>query len=198
MPFFDAKPRSWEAYLAGIGASGALMASAFVLFVILVGLVTFSAWPHPGSLFGDDGGPDVALQETATPPPAHRTAQSGGLNLVKVVGAGTGRSTAGSPNQNQPRVHGGGSADGLIPGGGSDTNGARGGQPPGGEPAPPSAPSRSNPVSQAVSGVGNTLQSDTDSLGDSLGGSSSPGLGGVVGGLGKTLNNTLQGLAGNH
>ncbi len=197
MPFFDAKPRSWESYLAGIGASGALMASAFVLFVILVGLVTFSAWPHPGSLFGD-GSPHVALQQTATPPPAHRTAQSGGLNLVKLLGAAAGRGTAASPNQRS--VHGGGSADGLIPGGGSGTDGARGGQPQGGgAPPPPSAPSQSkNVVSQAVSGVGNTLQSDTDSLGDSLGGSSSPGLGGVVGGLGKTLNHTLQGLAGNH
>lgn len=195
MPFFDAKPRSWESYLAGIGASGALMASAFVLFVILVGLVTFSAWPRPGSLFGDGGGPDVALQEAATPPPAHRTAQSGGLNLVKLLGARAGRGVAASPNQRT--VHPGGSADGLIPGGGSGTDGARGGQPQGGEPSPPSAPSRSNAVSQAVSGAGNTLQSDTDSLGDSLGGSSSPGLGGVVGRLGKTLNNTLQGLAGN-
>ena len=196
MPFFDAKPRSWESYLAGIGASGALMASAFVLFVILVGLVTFSAWPHPGSLFGDDGGGDVALREIATPPPAQPTAQAGGLNLVKLLGAGAGRGTAGSPNQRG--VHGAGSADGLIPGDGPGTSGPRGGQPQGGEQAPPSAPSRSNVVSQAVSGAGNTLQSDTDSLGDTLGGSSSPGLGGVVGGLGKTLNNTLQGLAGNH
>jgi len=40
LPIFDAKPRSWEAYLAGIGASGVLMASALVLFVILVGVVT--------------------------------------------------------------------------------------------------------------------------------------------------------------
>ena len=32
---FDAKRRSWEAYLAGIGASGALMASASVMFVIV-------------------------------------------------------------------------------------------------------------------------------------------------------------------
>jgi hypothetical protein len=39
MPTFDAKRRSWEAYLAGIGASGALMASASVMFVILVGVV---------------------------------------------------------------------------------------------------------------------------------------------------------------
>ena len=50
MPIFDAKPRSWDAYLTGIGASGALMASASVLFVILVGVVTFSAWPQAGSL----------------------------------------------------------------------------------------------------------------------------------------------------
>ncbi len=42
--------------------------------------------------------------------------------------------------------------------------------------------------------MGNTVQKDTESLGSTLGGSSSPGLGGV----GKTLNNDLQTLAGNH
>jgi hypothetical protein len=52
-------------------------------------------------------------------------------------------------------------------------------------------------VSQALSGVGNTVESDTKSLGDTLGGSSSPGLGGVLGGVGRTLNNDLQSLAGN-
>ena len=53
-------------------------------------------------------------------------------------------------------------------------------------------------VTQTVSGVGNTVQKDTESLGDTLGGSSSPGLGGVIGGLGRNLNNDLQTLAGNH
>jgi hypothetical protein len=40
------------------------------------------------------------------------------------------------------------------------------------------------------------VRSRTESLGNTLGGSSSQGLGGVVGGLGQTLNDTLQGLAG--
>lgn len=42
--------------------------------------------------------------------------------------------------------------------------------------------------------MGNTVQKDTESLGNTLGGSSSPGLGGV----GSTLTNDLQTLAGNH
>jgi hypothetical protein len=46
--------------------------------------------------------------------------------------------------------------------------------------------------------VDNTVQKDTESLGNSLGGSSSQGLGGVLGGVGKTLNNDLQTLAGNN
>jgi hypothetical protein len=51
-------------------------------------------------------------------------------------------------------------------------------------------------VSQTVSNVGNTVQATTDGVGDALGGSDSSGLGGVVGGVGKTLNNQLQSLVG--
>jgi hypothetical protein len=47
-----------------------------------------------------------------------------------------------------------------------------------------------------VSGAGNTVQRTTDTLGNALGGSSGPGLGGLVGGVGRTLNDTLQSLAG--
>lgn len=173
------------------------MASASVVFVILVGVVTFSAWPHAGSLLGDRGGSDVALQEVAKPPPAQGAAPASPLNLVRLLGGG------GTTGSSAPRFHGGpGVTPGLVPGEGA------GGLPQGGSNGqvsqpqevaqPPASTKQSNVVSQTLSGVGNTVQKDTESLGNTLGGSSSPGLGGVLGGLGNTLNDDLQTLAGNH
>ena len=200
MPIFDAKRRSWEAYLAGIGASGALMASASVMFVILVGVVTFNAWPHAGSLVGGvAGGGDAALHQTAKPAPNPATAQPSTLNLVRLLGRGGApapsrragvRGGSGGIGHNLSPGHGGG------PSGGS--GGLGGGQPQGAQQPPSTLPQPRNAVSQAVSNVGNTVQSNTDSLGNTLGGNSSPGLGGVVGGLGRTLNSDLQSLADSH
>ncbi len=203
MPIFGAKSRSWESYLAGIGVSGALMASASVLFVILIGLLTISAWPHAGSLLGGGGaGGETTLQEVATPAPARRPAQFAGLNLTRLLSGGdAGARHAGSSGGRGER--GGRVPDGLLSGQGGvsppgGSNGGGTGQPQGAQqPPPPAAPSQSNVVSRAVSGAGDTVQSTTESLGNTLGGSSSPGLGGVVGGVGNTLNDGLQGLAGN-
>ncbi|MBM3668179.1 MAG: hypothetical protein FJW90_12060 [Actinobacteria bacterium] len=44
-----------QSYIAGIGASGVLLAGAVVTFVFLVGAVPFQAW-HGGS--GSSGGSD--------------------------------------------------------------------------------------------------------------------------------------------
>ena len=87
-----------------------------------------------------------------------------------------------------------GEGTGGLPQGGSNGQGS----PPQQVAQPPSTTKQCNVVSQTVSRVGNTVQKDTESLGNTLGGSSSPGLGGVLGGLGNTLNNDLQALAGNH
>jgi hypothetical protein len=195
MPIFQANARSWETYLAGFGASGALLASAFVMFAILVGLVTFNAWPHPGALFRDGG--DVAVKNASTSSPAQPTT----LNLTQLLGGGAASATrhrganrGNAPNGNDVLTGGTGGSTG-VPGG------SGGGQSPVGspQPQPPSPPSQPRSlVGQVVSDAGNTVQGTTDTLGNALGGSSSPGLGGVVGGVGRTLNNTLQSLAGNH
>jgi hypothetical protein len=206
---FQAKARTAESYLAGIGASGALMASAFVLFIILVGVVTFNAWPKAGQLIGGSGG-NVSLENV--PLTAKRPAPAPTPNLVSLLG-GPAPATA-TPVSNR----GGGSGGGVtLPAQG------RGGpigtftQPPttgqgggggGGTQAPQQtstiAPTTSNPITettrstglgQVVAGVGNNVQSDTDSLSQSLGGQSNL-LGGLVQGLGSTLNNTLQQLGG--
>jgi hypothetical protein len=206
---FQAKARTAETYLAGIGASGALIASAFVLFIVLVGAVTFNAWPHAGQLFnGSDG--NVSLQNVprvnqAPPQPAPTP------NLVALLG-GPAPATAipvsnpgGGGNGNGGGNGGGGNIGGGNPGGslGSHEPGVGGGGGNGGgggggtttvAPAPPGQRT-TNTLGQVVAGVGNNVESDTNTLGEQLGGPDTT-LGGLVQGLGSTLNNTLQQLGG--
>ncbi|MGA8216951.1 MAG: hypothetical protein WB771_00155 [Solirubrobacterales bacterium] len=213
MPVFRAKARSWTTYVAGIGASGALMASAFVIFVILVGVLTFKFWPHAGGLPGG-GSRDVALDDAAKPPVAQRSGTASDGTPARVPGGGRGSASSGRSDVVRGGSTGGG--DGLTSGGsdrspGPPSGGQPGGSGGGGQPArsgggaqqapqqPPSTPAQPrNVVSEAVSSVGNTVESNTESLGDTLGGSSGPGVGAVLGGVGRTVNNELQGLAGNH
>ena len=166
------------------------MASALVLFVILVGVVTFTTWPHTGGALLGDGGGDVALESTATPAPP---AGSSTLDVVKLLGG----SRTVAPHQDVGRGGPGGIGNGTAPGSspGETAPGSVGSVPQRAEQPPPSSQS-SNPASQLLSRAADTVQSDTKSLGNTLGGSSTPGPGGVVGGLGQTLNKTLQGLAG--
>ena len=53
-------------------------------------------------------------------------------------------------------------------------------------------------VRGAVSTVGNSVEGTTNVVGDTLGGNSNPGVGGLIGGLGRTVNSTVQGLVGNN
>ena len=196
------KVRTLESYLAGLGASGALIAGAFVAFVLLVGVVTFDAWPTgsgPFSQSGNDVRVDTSL--TTTPP-----VRADAPNLVKLLGGGADQtnapSSSGGTEGNSPGVPRSGSHQ--LPGGGGPQGG---GQQPA-QPIRPSQPTQTagsssgtqtsspNVVQQTVSNLGNTLESDTDTLSNSLGGEDTA-LGGVVGGVGSTLNSTLQGLAGN-
>jgi hypothetical protein len=195
MSLFDARQRSWNAHLAGIGAGAALMASAFVMFVILVGVVTFKTWPHAGGLLGGGGG-DVGLRDTATPAPARSADQPAGLDLVKLLGAQKpvvrDRAGEGGLNGRFPAT-----GEEISPGGPAAPPGTSGGgQPQGAQQPPREVGPPSDVVGQTVSGLGNTVAKDTASLGDTLGGSTAPGLGGLVGGVGRTLNGGLQSLAG--
>jgi hypothetical protein len=194
MQIFRVKARSWEAYVAAIGASGVLMASGVVIFVILLGVVTFKTWPEAGGLLGG-GGRDVTLHDTATPTPRQSRAQPSAINLVRVLGGGPAAST--DPGAGSGGIGNGPGSGGSVesPGGSVGSPGESGGQPQGAQPPPSPTPSP-NPVARAVSDVGNTVQANTDSLGDALGGTSTPGLGGLVGGVGRSVNSDLQSLAG--
>jgi hypothetical protein len=194
------KVRTLESYLAGLGASGALISGAFVAFVLLVGVVTFDSWPTGSGPFNrsaDDVRVDTSL--TTTPParadlPNHNTRLGGGADQ-STAPSGSGGAAGDSPGGPPSGSH-------QLPGEGGPQGG---GQP--GQPIRPSQPIQTagtssstettspNGVQQTVSNLGNTLESSTDSLSNSLGGEDTA-LGGVVGGVGSTLNGTLQGLAG--
>jgi hypothetical protein len=195
LPIFQFKARSWEAYMAGIGASGALLAGAIVTFVILIGVVTFKTWPHAGGFLGVGGG-DVALQDAAIGEPGQAAGEASGPNLVRLLGGGDGPAT-----QRQGSASGG-IRNGQTPEGnlgspgGSGLTGSGDGEPQGAEP-PPSGSDSPNVVAKAVSDVGNNLQGNTQELGDTVNTSTGTNLGDGVTNLGSTLNKNLQSLAGN-
>jgi hypothetical protein len=186
-----------ESYLAGIGASAALLAGALVVFVILVGAATFDAWPPGGNPFsGRDDGATLNSAPTSDAP-----ARASVPNLAKLLG---GKQPAGRTVIVEPGTAARPQEPAINPDLG-DSNGAP--RPEGSRPqhapapsthAPRTAPpsSEQNVVQQTVSNVGNTVESGTSTLGENLGGSTNP-VGGLVGGLGSKVNDTLQGLAGN-
>jgi hypothetical protein len=196
MPIFQSQARTAQSYLAGIGASGALLASAFVMFVILIGAVTFNSWPHGGRLFPADG--DMALNaSSASPAPQPKT-----LNLAKLLGGGQAAATSrgGGPGRGAPI--GVGRLPGTLGGSQGGSNGTSPG--PGGGPGtvapqPPSPPpptQATNLLSQTVSGAGNTVQSSTESLGSTVNTATGTNVGNVVSGVGDQLNSDLQTVAG--
>jgi hypothetical protein len=206
MPIFDAKLRTVEGYLAGIGASSALLAGALLAFVILVGVATFDSWPGPESLV-PGGGDNVTLDATTAGIQQPEPAGAGPPDLSGLLGgaAAVGSPAAGSATGVAVQAPGIRSPGESEPGGGGRGEAPTGGTTPQVPPAgaaqvPPGTPTLTptppNVVQQTVSGVGNTVEGTTTVLGDTLGGSTSPGLGGLVGGLGQSLNSTLQSLAG--
>jgi hypothetical protein len=111
-----------ESFIVGVGASGALLASAAIVFVTLVGLVSFNVWPK-----GNEGSVDRNVElsnatpgnsASAAPAPAPVSAAAGQVASTSVP-VGTGGS--------------GGNAGGTAGQGG----GAKGGQPKAGATIPP-------------------------------------------------------------
>jgi hypothetical protein len=204
MPIFEGKAPSVEGYLAGIGASSALLAGALLAFVILVGVATFESWPRPESLLPGGGGDNVTL-DASTAGIREQSSASSPPDLIELLGAGGPAAPAGTAAPSSPVLP----APSVQPpagseiGGGGGGGGSPGGTEPPGSPTqivqpPPAAQTTSSPnlVQQTVSSVGTTVQGTTTVFGDTLGGSENPGLGGLVGGLGQSLNSSLQGLAG--
>jgi len=189
----EPKARTAETYIAGIGASGALIASAFVMLVVLVGLVTFDAWPTVSKVInGGDG--QVALNNSTT---TAQTFNPNVANRVKLFNPNAGPLAVSAGARHRAALQGSPGTQGTFEQG---TGTQPGGQTPVESPQPPTSGGGgggpTGVVGKTVSGLGNAVEGTTDGVGNLLGGSNSPGLGGLVGGLGHTVNGTLQGLAG--
>jgi hypothetical protein len=190
LPVFQSKSRTVESYLAGAGASGSLLAGAFIAFVLLVGAATFDAWPHYGHLLPGAG---VTLNTTTSGGPSSAPSPRVG-SLPR--GRGIARHGHGT---RVPAHDEGQQGAGAELGGNEITGGGAAPQSPvqnTAQPAPPSGSGSTNIVQRTVSDVGNVVEADTATVGDNLS-ATSPQVGTVVSGLGGTLNSTLQGLAGN-
>jgi hypothetical protein len=108
-----------ESFIVGVGASGALLAGAAIVFVTLVGLVSFNVWPTAQDASTDG---NVELSAATPSAPAHSTVAplSAAAGLVASTNVGP---PTGGPS-------GGGNGGGKNPGG-------KGNPKPGPAPTPP-------------------------------------------------------------
>jgi hypothetical protein len=93
-----------ESFIVGVGASGALLAGAAIVFVTLVGLVSFNVWPS--SEVGAGGGA-IELATPANPPadvsPATVSPRTTGVQITG-TSAGSGGETRGGDGKGGKRV----------------------------------------------------------------------------------------------
>ncbi len=126
-----------ESFIVGIGASGALLAGAAILFVTLVGIVSFNVWPT-----GNEGSVNSNVElGSATPggssarPAAPVSAAAGQVASTAVPGGQAGAGGAPAPNSGGNGPGKGG--NGPDKGGNGPGKGGNGGQPKGGLTTPP-------------------------------------------------------------
>ena len=134
-----AASRTSESFIVGIGASGGLLAGAAIVFVTLLGIVSFNVWPSAAGI--SSTGPNVEL----TPPYG---GGSGGGDTGTPLSAASGQLASASVPVASPAGGGGGAAGG---GGGNGGGGNQGGGSAGGsfgaEPPPPSGSAPATPPS---------------------------------------------------
>ena len=106
-----------DSFIVGIGASGALLAGAAIVFVTLVGLVSFNVWPT-GHEISVDGNVELS-QATAggsaanAAAPVSATAGQLASTAVPVASGGGGASNGGAGNGGQGGGNGGKPKGGL-------------------------------------------------------------------------------------
>jgi hypothetical protein len=115
-----------ESFIVGVGASGALLAGAAIVFVTLVGLVSFNVWPTGAALPADQ---NVELS-TATP----NSSSAGTATTPVSAASGQIASTSTGAGSNTSSTGSGGVGGGN---GGQGTGGGKGGQPKGSVTSPP-------------------------------------------------------------
>jgi hypothetical protein len=115
-----------ESFIVGVGASGALLAGAAIVFVTLVGLVSFNVWPTGPAVTADRNvelsaaTPNTSQTTTTTPV----SAAAGQVASTTAGGAGAGGGNVGGDNSQ---------------GGGGGQGGGKGGNPKSGTTSPPIA-----------------------------------------------------------
>lgn len=151
-----------ESFIVGIGASGAVLAGAAIVFVTLVGLVSFNVWPTSKDT-AVDGNVELSAATKGTTPNASLPATGG--SSVQTIASTTGATgaTAGAGNA-------GGQHQGASGGG---NGGAGGGSDKGPKSSPPStAPPSTAPVTPPP--TSDSGSSDTGSSGGSTGSGNGP------------------------
>jgi hypothetical protein len=133
-----------ESFIVGIGASGALLAGAAIVFVTLVGLVSFNVWPT-GHEVSVDGNVELSTAKLNASPASGKVAPvSAASGQLASTSVGAGSSVGG----------GGSGAGGSSGGGANDQGGGNGGQPKSGFKNPP-ATSTPPPAIDVSGGTGN-------------------------------------------
>lgn len=184
MAALTGKARIAETYLAGLGASGALIAGAVIGFLLLVGTVAFDGWPRAASPLEFGGAEEERVVETGVPADAAATALAPATDLVAAAEPGAPLVTAPGGSIDDG---GGGGAGAQTPAGGqqggTNTGGGGGGT-----------------ITETVNNTGDTLNTTVNDLAETVD-QTVTGLGQTVD---STLNNTvntvnglLKGLAGN-
>jgi|SRR5215211_2001535 len=181
-----------RSYLAGTGATGALIAGAVIVFLSLATYVAFNGLPFGGT--GDNSGTSyLGVQTNGTPTAAAAAlgAAPGAVAAAPVPGAAIG---AGGPSAT---LTGGGGAGGFLTGGSGDGGFTLPGDgttppgsvPPGADPTDPCSTCTPPPDSDGI--AGNTLNQVDDTAGTNL--SDGP-VGGVAGTVDDTVNDTVNGV----
>ncbi len=112
-----------ESFIVGVGASGALLAGAAIVFVTLVGLVSFNVWPT-----GNETAAGINVELSTANPSGSSAGQATPVSAAAGQVAST--SVNGGPA-------GGGAAAPKTGGGNGGQGGGNGGQPQGGLVNPP-------------------------------------------------------------
>lgn len=156
MAALTGQARTAETYLAGLGASGALISGAVVVFLVLIGLVIFDAWPRAAGLLEFNDSEEERAVDTRVAADAAASALAPAKDLVASSDAGTPLVTAPQGG----RLNGGdGAAQGPVPGQtprpGADTGG--GGTGGGGR--------GDTPITDTVNNTGQTVNGTVDNVG---------------------------------
>jgi hypothetical protein len=183
-----------RSYIAGIGASGALVGATVLAVVLLGALLAFEGFP----IAGDDGSADsirvgagensigVATAAAVGAAPGAVAAAPGAAAGGAAAGGGGGAADAGAPGTAPPGATG---TDGSVPPGAPPTGPTA--PPTGAPPAPPGVPA--NPITDTLSGVDSAVEAETG-IDPNLGGATEP----VTGAVDQVLENTTGNDLGGH